>query len=71
MPFIQPAKEAFLEYDIAKMVSTLSVDSKPVLALLSDLPIGPGFDPLSGQPTPGWVMDRQLSEFFEIRRLQA
>lgn len=70
MPFIQPAKEAFLEYDIAKLVSTLSVDSKPVLALLSGLPIGPGFDPLSGQPTPGWVMDRQLSEFFEIRRLQ-
>ncbi len=71
MPFIQPAKEAFLEYDIAKMVSTLSVASKPVLAMLSDLPIGPGIDPLSGQPTPGWVMDRQLSEFFEIRRLQA
>ena len=70
MPFIQPAKEAFLEYDIAKMVSTLSVASKPVLAMLSDLPIGPGIDPLSGQPTPGWVMDRQLSEFFEIRRLQ-
>lgn len=71
MPFIQPAKEAFLEYDLAKMVSTLSVASKPVLALLSDLPIGPGIDPITGQPTPGWVMDRQLSEFFEIRRLQS
>lgn len=71
MPFIQPAKEAFLEYDIAKMVSSLSVASKPVLAMLSDLPIGPGIDPVSGQPQPGWVMDRQLAEFFEIRRLQA
>ena len=71
MPFIQPAKEAFLEYDIAKMLSTLSVSSKPVLAVLSDLPTGPGFDPLSGQPRPGWVMDRQLGEFFDIRRLQA
>jgi ABC-type uncharacterized transport system involved in gliding motility auxiliary subunit len=70
MPFIQPAKEAFLEYDIAKLVSTLSVASKPVLAVLSDLPTGPGIDPLSGQPTPGWVLDRQLAEFFEIRRLQ-
>ena len=70
MPFIQPAKEAFLEYDIAKMVSTLSMASKPVLALLSDLPTAPGIDPLSGQPTPGWVMDRQLAEFFDIRRLQ-
>lgn len=71
MPFIQPAKEAFLEYDIAKMVSTLSVTSKPVLAVLSELPLGPGIDPISGQPTAGWVMDRQLSEFFDIRRLQA
>ena len=71
MPFIQPAKESFLEYDIAKMVSTLSVASKPVLAMLSDLPIGPGIDPLTGQATAGWVMDRQLAEFFEIRRLQA
>jgi len=71
MPFIQPAKEAFLEYDIAKLVSGLSVASKPVLAVLSDLPIGPGIDPISGQPQPGWVMDRQLAEFFAIRRLQA
>ena len=71
MPFIQPAKETFLEYDVAKMISSLSVASKPVLAVLSDLPIGPGIDLLSGQPTPGWVMDRQLSEFFDIRRLQA
>ena len=70
MPFIQPAKEAFLEYDIAKMVSTLSASRKPVLAILSDLPTGPGIDPISGQPTPGWVMDRQLAEFFDIRRLQ-
>jgi ABC-type uncharacterized transport system involved in gliding motility auxiliary subunit len=71
MPFIQPAKEAFLEYDIAKMVSTLSVTNKPVLAVLSELPLGPGIDPVTGQPTPGWVMDRQLAEFFDIRRLQA
>jgi ABC-type uncharacterized transport system involved in gliding motility auxiliary subunit len=70
MPFIQPAKEAFLEYDVAKMVSSLSATSKPVLAVLSDLPTGPGIDPLSGQPTPGWVLDRQLAEFFDIRRLQ-
>ena len=71
MPFIQPAKETFLEYDVAKMISSLGAASKPVLAILSDLPMGPGIDALSGQPSPGWVMDRQLSEFFDIRRLQA
>lgn len=71
MPFIQPDKEAFLEYDLAKLISTLSEDQKPVLAVLSGLPTGPGVDPASGQPSLGWVVDRKLSELFEMRRLQA
>jgi ABC-type uncharacterized transport system involved in gliding motility auxiliary subunit len=70
MPFIDPRKEAFLEYDIARIVTTLSNPGKPVLAILSDLPNGPGYDPLSGQVRAPWVMDRQLSEFFDLRRLQ-
>jgi ABC-type uncharacterized transport system involved in gliding motility auxiliary subunit len=69
MPFIQPSKEAFLEYDVARIITTLSNPGKPVLAILSDLPNGPGYDPLTGQVRPAWVMDRQLSEFFDIRRL--
>ncbi len=71
MPFIDPNKETFLEYDIAKLVSTLGNKHKPVLAILSDLPTGPGLDPLSGQPTAGWMMDRQLRQFFDVRRLQS
>jgi ABC-type uncharacterized transport system involved in gliding motility auxiliary subunit len=71
MPFIEPSKEAFLEYDLAKLVSTLGESRKPVLALLGDLQTGPGIDPLSGQPTPGWLLDRQLRAFFDVRRLQA
>jgi ABC-type uncharacterized transport system involved in gliding motility auxiliary subunit len=69
MPFIQPDKEAFLEYDVAKLVSTLSVDSLPVVGLVSGLPTGPSMDP-SGRSTPGWVVDRQVSELFELRRFQ-
>ncbi len=70
MPFIQPDKEQFLEYDLAKLISTLTIDKKPVVAELSSLPIGPGTDPVTGQPSLGWVVDRQLSELFELRRLQ-
>lgn len=69
MPFIQPDKESFLEYDVAKLISTLSVDTRPVVALISGLPTGPSMDP-SGRPNPGWVVDRQISELFELRRLQ-
>jgi ABC-type uncharacterized transport system involved in gliding motility auxiliary subunit len=69
MPFIQPDKEAFLEYDVAKLISTLSVDAQPVVGLISGLPTGPTMDP-TGRSRPGWVVDRQVSELFELRRLQ-
>lgn len=69
MPFIQPGKEAFLEYDVAKLIASLADRSPPVLALLSDLPTGPGIGP-GGVPSAGWAIDRQLSEMFELRRLQ-
>lgn len=69
MPFIQPDKEAFLEYDVAKLVSSLGSANRPVVALISGLPTGPRMDP-SGRQEPGWVIDRQLRELFELRRLQ-
>lgn len=69
MPFIQPDKEAFLEYDVAKLVSSLGSADRPVVAMISGLPTGPRMDP-SGRQEPGWVIDRQLRELFELRRLQ-
>jgi len=70
IPFIDPRKEAFLEYDIARIVTSLSNPGKPVLAVLSDLPNGPGYDPLSGEVRAPWEIDRQLAERFDMRRLQ-
>lgn len=70
MPFIHPDKEAFLEYDIAKLLSSLIESKPPVIALLSNLPTGPNID-ASGQPNLGWLIDQQLSDRFELRRLQA
>lgn len=70
MPFIDPGKEAFLEYDLAKLLSTLSSDKQPVLAVLSSLLTGPSVNAMTGQPNPGWMIDRKLSESYEIHRLQ-
>lgn len=69
MPFIQPDKEAFLEYDVAKLVSSLGGAGRPVVGLVSGLPMGPSMDP-SGQQSPGWVLDRQIRDLFELRRFQ-
>jgi len=71
IPFFQPDKETFLEYDIAKLIANLSSDKRPVVAVLSSLPMAPGYDPASGQAGQGWVIDNELNQLFELRRLQA
>lgn len=70
MPFIDPSKEALLEYDLAKLLSSLSVEKQPVLAVLGSLLTGPSVNAFTGQPSLGWVVDRKLSERYEMRRLQ-
>ena len=70
IPFLQAEREAFLEYNLAKLVSALTVEERPVVALFSGLPMAPEFDPATGAPSPGWVVDQQLRELFELRRLE-
>ena len=70
IPFFQPDKEAFLEYDVAKLVSSLAQDERPVVGVMSTLPLGPGFDPSAGRPTPGWIIDSEMLNLFEVRRIQ-
>jgi ABC-type uncharacterized transport system involved in gliding motility auxiliary subunit len=70
IPFLQAEREAFLEYNLAKLVSALSVEDRPVVALYSTLPMAPAFDPAAGAPSSGWVVDQQLRELFDLRRLE-
>ncbi len=67
--FFQPDKEAFLEYDLAKLVHTLDQPRRPILGLLSSLDLNGGFDPMSRQPIPPWVIAEQLDQLYEIRDL--
>ena len=69
MPFIDPDKEAFLEYDLAKLLTSLNSEKPPVLAMMSSLLTGPSVNALTGQPSMGWVVDRKLADSYELRRL--
>ncbi|MGE4073160.1 MAG: GldG family protein [Lysobacterales bacterium] len=69
IPFFQPDKEVFLEYDIAKLIQNLLQPDKPVIGLLSSLPIGGGFDQATQQMSDPWAVMQQLSELFEVRPL--
>ena len=69
IPFLQPDKEAFLEYDVAKLIHTLESPKKPVVGLLSGLPIAAGFDPQTRQMRQPWAVDQQWTQLFEMRTL--
>ena len=69
IPFFQPDKESFLEYDVAKLIHELSIARKPVVGLLSSLPIAAGFDPQTRQMREPWAVEQQWSQLFEIKPL--
>jgi ABC-type uncharacterized transport system involved in gliding motility auxiliary subunit len=71
MSFLQPSKERFLEYDLAKMISTLSRPEQKKVALLTSLDMGPGFDPMSQSVREAWVIHDQLNQLFELETIPA
>jgi ABC-type uncharacterized transport system involved in gliding motility auxiliary subunit len=67
--FFDPNKEQFLEYDVVKLVYELANPKKPVVAWISALPMGPGFDPQTGQMREPWVIYSDVQQLFELRQL--
>jgi ABC-type uncharacterized transport system involved in gliding motility auxiliary subunit len=66
-----PSKEAFLEYDVAKLIHQLAAAKKPVVAWYSTLPMSGGFDPMSGQPAEPWLAYSQAQQLFDVKPLEA
>ena len=70
IPFLQPDRERFLEYDLTRMIWELSNPTRPVLGVMSSLPFNG--DPRAmmmrrpdmGQP---YVVSTQLRQFYTVR----
>jgi ABC-type uncharacterized transport system involved in gliding motility auxiliary subunit len=71
IPFFQPDTEAFLEYDIAKQVSTLANPERTDIGLVSGIEMSGGYDPQSQQMRQPWVVYQQAGQLFDIRNLSA
>lgn len=65
VPFFDPARETFLEYDIAKLLYELNETSKPRIGLISSLPMAG--NPVIGEPA--WAVLGQLQQLFSISTL--
>lgn len=70
LPFASPQREAFLEYDLARMVSTLASPDRPRVGLISGLPLSGGMNPQTGQRNPAWAIHDQWNELFDVQTLQ-
>ena len=65
VPFFDPSREAFLEYDITKLLYELNQSSKPSIGVISSLPIN-GNPVLGEQP---WTVMQQLGQLFDVKTL--
>jgi ABC-type uncharacterized transport system involved in gliding motility auxiliary subunit len=63
IPFFTPSREAFLEYDLSKLVFNLSKPGKTVVAMISSLPIAAD----QARRFAPWVAYEQAQQFFDIR----
>ena len=72
--FFTTDREAFVEYDITKLIHTLSNPKKRVVGLISGLPVDGGMNPMGAmmgrpqQQPPQQVME-QIREFFDVKAL--
>ena len=71
IPFFDPGKESFLEYDIAKLIHDLATAKKLAVGLLTGLSMTPGFDPATQQMREPWAVYQELSQLFDVRQLNA
>jgi len=71
MPFLQPDKEKFLEYDLAKIVFSLSHPKQKKVGLLSGLDMQPGFDPATQSMREAWIIHGQFDQLFDLQDLPA
>ncbi|MDA1100499.1 MAG: Gldg family protein [Proteobacteria bacterium] len=71
VPFFSREKEAFLEYDLTRMLFNLSDPKKPVVGLISGLQMNADASPMmrfSGGPQP-WAIIGAIRDVFDLRTL--
>lgn len=70
IPFFQPDKEQFLEYEVSRLIQSLAKPDKPVVGLMSSLKMQGDVDMQTFQTTPAWVIVDQLGQQFDIHNIE-
>ncbi len=69
--FFDPSRESFLEYDLTKLVYSLTEHEKPTIGLLTSLKVDASFDPQNpGRPTRAWQFLTQMRQLYTVETIQ-
>lgn len=66
IPFMQPDKEAYLEYELTKLISSLAKTALPKVGVYSGLDVQGGFDYMTRQSRPAWTILDYIQQGFQI-----
>lgn len=75
LPFLSPDREKLLEYDISRAISQVANPEKPVVGIMTPLPMfGQPMNPMmmrmGQQPQEAWVVINELQRDFTVKQLQ-
>ncbi|MBL8630232.1 MAG: Gldg family protein, partial [Rhodospirillaceae bacterium] len=75
IPFFNLEREAFLEYDLTKLIYSLSKPNQMKVGLITSLPLEGGMTQgqfgMGGQPTPPWAIMEAMKDLFDVQMLDA
>jgi ABC-type uncharacterized transport system involved in gliding motility auxiliary subunit len=72
IPVLAPDRERLLEYDITRGIAQVGESKKPVVGVMSALPVmGRSLDPIrKQQPLESWVLIQELKKIFDVREVK-
>ncbi len=75
LPFLAPNRETLLEYDLTRAISQVNKAEKPVIGVMSALPVmGMQMNPMMArmgqqQGAPAWALISELQRDFDVREI--
>lgn len=75
LPFLSPDRERLLEYDLTRAIATVGNPTKPVIGLMSGLPVNGGINPAmmrmgQMQPQEPWLFVGELKRDFTVKQVE-
>lgn len=76
LPFLSPEREKLLEYDLARAIARVANPAKPVVGVMSALPVfGTPMNPMmmrmgQGGQQPAWYLISELKSDFDVKQLE-